>query len=108
MIEICIVFGMNVYGCAVIGGLCAVIGGSIGGVVGVRSLYEIVFSEIMRAACNHALAGYPDQPYTFNYDLIPQGLLLKTTVIGAVIGALVGVVCAVAFNRLFANKKESN
>jgi len=46
MIEICIVFGMNVYGCAVIGGLCAVIGGSIGGVVGVRSLYEIVFSEI--------------------------------------------------------------
>ncbi|HEX4838949.1 MAG TPA: hypothetical protein VFU89_00725 [Rhabdochlamydiaceae bacterium] len=108
MIEICIVSGMNVYRCAAIGGLCAVIGGSIGGIVGVRSLYEIVFSEIMRAACNHALAGYPDQPYVVNPDLIPQGLLFKYIVIGAVIGALVGVVCAVAFNRLFGDKKESN
>ncbi|HEX2580226.1 MAG TPA: hypothetical protein VHK67_07490 [Rhabdochlamydiaceae bacterium] len=103
MIEICMLFGMNIYGCAAIGG---VVGGIFGGIDGVRHLVTVIFLDVMRT--NIFFAGCPSKPYTVDPDLVPQGVLLRTVVIGAVIGTLVGTVCAVAYNRLFPKNRESN
>jgi len=100
MAEICKLFRMNVFGCAVVGG---VIGAVVGGMHGVCSLVGIVFLDVVRTKIC-----LPNKPYIFDPDLVPQRLLLKTVAIGVVIGTLVGTVCAVVFNRLFPENRESN
>jgi hypothetical protein len=98
---------MNVRKSAVIG---AAAGAALGAMAVVPVLSVTVFFDVFKTCLAKSLTGRPDEPYIFNASLVPQNLVLKMVFLGAVLGSLVCIVCAVAANCFFSisNRGKAN
>ena len=86
----------------------AAAGAVIGGISVIPCLGLAVFTNVFAKSLSNSLAGRSNEPYTFNENIVPQGLGLKAVCIGLVLGGLVGLVSAVVTNYIWPSKRDSN
>ena len=79
-------------------GVGAAAGAALGGIAVIPYLSLIVVTDVFTKSLFHSLMGRPDEPYTFNENLVSEHLVLKSVFIGTVLGSLAGLVSAVVIN----------